>query len=68
MRIVVNEMPESVEKCMFSEHKTTRGGHNFYACKIHTYQEELGHKVSCVCKSVDKCNVLTTMEDRYGKA
>ena len=63
MRIVVDKMPESVEKCMFSEHKTARDGRHFQACKIPTYQEELGHKVSCVCKSVDKCNVLIALKE-----
>ena len=61
MKIVVDNMPESVEKCMFSERRQSRDGHSFYACGIATYQPVLGHKAKCVCKSVSKCNVLMTL-------
>jgi hypothetical protein len=63
MRIVVDKMPESVDECMFSEHKTTRDGRHLNACKIHTYHEKLGHKASCVCNSVSNCNVLVELKN-----
>lgn len=64
MKFIVDEMPKSVDKCPFSKLKTIRGNNcSIYCCEIPTYQPKLGLKARCVCKSVDKCNVLVPLKE-----
>ena len=54
MKIVVDKLPETPRDCLFSELTI----HNMYVCMLRPYIEKVDNKPKCICKSVDKCDIL----------
>ena len=61
MKIVVDELPESPKKCLFSQRNVEVG----YVCTLRLYNEVTGTKPFFVCKPVSggvHCDRLVTFE------
>ena len=65
MKIVVDKLPNTPRDCLFS----TLVPHsvNVYGCTLKPYIEKIDSKSNCLCKSVDKCDCLISIENAMHK-